>query len=56
MTDDIRWFVGFDWATEERHVCLFDAEGNRVAERKVKHGGAGLQELCSGSFCVIGPL
>jgi transposase len=47
MTDDIRWFVGFDWATEEHHVCLFDAEGNRVAERKVKHGGAGLQELCS---------
>ena len=47
MTDDIRWFVGFDWATQEHHVCLFDAEGNRVAERKVKHGGAGLQELCS---------
>lgn len=47
MNDQVRWFVGLDWATEEHRVCLFDAEGNRVAERDVTHGGAGLSELCS---------
>lgn len=47
MTDEIRWFVGVDWATEQHRACLLDAEGKRVAERDVKHDGAGLQELCS---------
>jgi transposase len=46
MNDQVRWFVGIDWATVEHRVCLLDAEGNRVAERDAMHGGAGLAELC----------
>jgi transposase len=42
-----RWFVGFDWASEQHHVCLLDADGKCVAERDVKHDGAALSELCS---------
>jgi transposase len=47
MTDEVRWFVGFDWAMEHHRACLLDAEGMRVAERDVTHDGAGLQALCS---------
>jgi transposase len=47
MTDEVHWYVGFDWAMEQHRACLFDAEGKRVAERDVTHDGAGLAELCS---------
>jgi transposase len=47
MSDEVRWFVGFDWAREQHRVCLLDAEGKRITERDVTHGGAGLLELCS---------
>src|SRR5215211_8138707 len=47
MTDDVRWFVGLDWATAQHRVCLLDAEGKCVAERDVRHGGAELLELCT---------
>jgi transposase len=47
MTDHIRWFVGVDWASQQHRVCLFDAAGERVAERDVAHDGAGLSELCT---------
>jgi transposase len=45
MVEDVRWFVGIDWATQSHHVCLLDAEGRRVGEREFAHGGAGLTEL-----------
>jgi transposase len=47
MSDQVRWFVGIDWATVEHRVCLLDAEGKREGERDVAHGGAELAELCS---------
>ena len=47
MDDQIRWFVGFDWASKVHQICLLDAEGRRVAERQVEHGGAELNELCA---------
>src|ERR1051325_3053812 len=47
MTEEVRWFVGIDWARQQHRACLLDAEGKRVAERDVTHDGAGLQELCS---------
>jgi transposase len=46
MTDELSWFVGVDWATQEHRVWLLDAEGARVGERNVPHGGEGLTELC----------
>lgn len=46
MTDDVRWWVGVDWATEKHRVCLLDGNGRCVGEREVPHGGSGLSELC----------
>lgn len=47
MSDQLGWFVGVDWATQQHRVCLLDADGKCVAERDVTHGGAGLLELCA---------
>jgi len=46
VSEEIRWFVGFDWAHEQHRVCLLDGAGKRVAERDVPHDGAGLAQLC----------
>jgi len=46
MTEDIEWFVGFDWASQTHVVCLLDRNGETIGERKVAHGGAELSELC----------
>jgi transposase len=46
MTEEIEWFVGFDWASEAHVVCLLDRNGRTIAERKVAHGGAELAEFC----------
>jgi len=46
MTDDARWFVGIDWASETHQVCLVDAGGKIVGERGFPHAGAGLAEMC----------
>jgi transposase len=45
MVDDVRWFVGIDWATQSHCVCLLDAEGRMVGQRDFAHGGTGLTEL-----------
>jgi transposase len=47
MSDDICWYVGFDWASEQHRACLLDGEGKFVAERDVTHDGAALAELCT---------
>jgi Transposase len=47
MTDEIRWFVGIDWASEQHRVCVLYADGKKVAERDVTHDGDGLSELWS---------
>src|SRR5262245_43617034 len=47
MTDEVHWFVGIDWASEQHRVCLVDGEGRCVAERDVAHGGAELLEMCT---------
>jgi len=46
MTDEIEWFVGFDWASEKHRACLLDRHGGVIGERDAPHGGAGLTELC----------
>ena len=56
MTDEVRWYVGLDWATEQHRACLLDAEGKYVAERDVTHDGVGLAELCSWLLDTTGAL
>ena len=46
MRDDVRFFVGIDWASQKHRVCVLDAAGRHVAERDVVHAGAELLELC----------
>jgi hypothetical protein len=45
MSEDIEWFVGFDWASQTHVVCLLDRAGRAIGERQVAHGGADLAEL-----------
>lgn len=47
MTEEVRWFVGVDWASENHHACLLDLNGRSVSERSFPHSGDGLGELCS---------
>lgn len=47
MADEVRWFVGIDWASEQHQVCLLDADGHVVGERVFAHGGEGLAGLCA---------
>ena len=47
MSEQIRWFVGLDWARNQHRACVLDAEGSSVGERDVTHDGAGLSELCA---------
>jgi transposase len=47
MNDEVRWFVGLDWASEQHRACLVDAGGQGIAERDVTHDGVGLLELCA---------
>src|SRR5258707_6295478 len=47
MTDDARWFVGVDWASQAHQACLIDAGGKIIGEQAFAHGGAGLAELCT---------
>ena len=47
MADEVRWFVGIDWASEQHQVCLLDANGHVVGERVFAHGGEGLAGLCA---------
>ena len=41
------WYVGVDWGTAEHQIGLFDATGDRHAERKIPHTGAGFVELAN---------
>jgi transposase len=42
----VRAFVGIDWATEEHAVCVVDAHGAVLGERRFVHSGDGLNALC----------
>lgn len=45
MTEEIRRFVGVDWASEEHQVCVLDGQGEVVGEKVVAHSGDGLDTL-----------
>lgn len=54
MNEERNWFVGVDWASETHHVCLLDARGRKIGERRFRHGGAGLAELADWILKVTG--
>lgn len=50
MKSSSKFYVGVDWATREHAVCLTDAEGKILGERKVEHSGEGLDAMCTWLF------
>ena len=45
MSEQYRYFVGIDWATESHEACILDA-GQRVIDRKaVEHSGSGIAQF-----------
>ena len=54
MTEEPGWFVGIDWASEVHQVCLVDAAGKIVGERRFPHGGVGLAELSAWLLAMTG--
>ena len=45
MSEQYRWFVGIDWATERHEVCIVDGGGQVVDRRSIEHSGAGIAQL-----------
>ena len=54
MNDQTEWYAGVDWASENHHVFLTDADGRKVAERSFKHGGEGLADMAAWLMGVSG--
>jgi transposase len=45
--NELRWFVGIDWASRSHRACLVDSQGTRVQERDVSHDGEALNAFCA---------
>ena len=45
VSEQYRWFVGIDWATERHEVCIVDGGGQVVDRRSIEHSGAGIAQL-----------
>ena len=43
--DRFACFAGVDWGSETHQVCVVDGDGEVLAERSFRHGGAGLAEM-----------
>lgn len=46
MSNQQRWFVGVDWATQEHVVCVIASDGTLLGEREFPHSGVGLAAMC----------
>lgn len=45
MSEQYKWFVGIDWATELHQVCVLDGDRQILQEKKIEHSGSGIAEL-----------
>ena len=45
MSEQYRFFVGIDWATESHEVCVLDAEQRVIDRKSVEHSGAGIAQF-----------
>ncbi len=43
MTDQFRFYVGIDWATEQHQACVMDSQGEILEQRKIEHSGSGVR-------------
>ncbi|MXZ54658.1 MAG: IS110 family transposase [Gammaproteobacteria bacterium] len=37
---ELQWYEGLDWGKSEHQVCLLNATGEHIAERKISHTGS----------------
>ena len=45
MSEQYRFFVGIDWATEQHEICVLNSSGRVIDRRTVEHTGAGMAGL-----------
>lgn len=45
--EELAYFVGVDWATQEHEVCVIDAQGKEKGRSSFAHSGEGLERMCS---------
>jgi transposase len=50
----VQWFVGIDWGNTEHAVCVLEAQGEVVAERRILHTATALGELVAWLLDVAG--
>lgn len=43
--EDLEFFAGIDWGSENHQVCIVDREATILGERPLRLGGAGLAEM-----------
>ena len=45
MSEQCRYFVGIDWATESHEVCVLNPEQQVVDRKSVEHSGSGVAQF-----------
>jgi transposase len=45
LSEQYRYFVGVDWATESHEVCVLNAEQQVVDRKAVEHSGSGIAQF-----------
>jgi transposase len=45
LSEQYRYFVGIDWATESHEVCVLDAEQQVIDRKSVEHSGIGIAQF-----------
>jgi transposase len=45
LENDVQYFAGIDWGSQQHRVCLMDQQGRLIAERWIEHSGSSLAEL-----------
>lgn len=45
LSEQYRYFVGIDWATESHEVCVLNAEQQVVDRKAVEHSGSGIAQF-----------
>jgi hypothetical protein len=45
MSEQYRWYVGVDWATEQHQVCVVDGDRQIVEQTKIEHSGNGIAQM-----------
>jgi hypothetical protein len=45
LSEQYRYFVGIDWATESHEVCVLNAAQQVIDRKAVEHSGSGIAQF-----------